>query len=95
MEQMLNYIQEATKYLDVLTQKRNDGGYIVVPYKLTHLTYRKNVFTYWPGKSSISLIILGPGYLPKRKPFRTVDEMKNYHIAEMIVSKYNEIMALK
>lgn len=89
---MLLYIQDVIKDLDVFTEKRGDEANIVVPNKLRHLTTRKNVFTYWPGKSSIGLIILGTGYLPKRKSFHSVEEMENFHLAEMIVSKYNEMV---
>lgn len=66
MEVMMNYIKEAIKELDVFTEERGDGAIIVVPNKLRHRKTNKNVFTYWPGVSSMGLIILGKGYLPKR-----------------------------
>lgn len=94
MEQMIKYIQDIIKDLDVFTEKRDSGGYIVVPYKLSHLSTRKNVFTYWPRPraSTVGLIILGQGYLPKNKTFHSVEEMEKSRVAEKILSKYIEMV---
>ena len=86
-DQMIRYILDAVEQLDVVIEKRNDGGYIVVANKLKHLSRGKNIVTYWPTASSVALIILG--LIPNRTTFYTVNDMKNMNVAERIVEKYN------
>lgn len=90
VDQMLKYILGAIEPLDVSIEKRNDGGYIIVANKLKHLSRGKNVATYWPTSSSVALIVLG--LIPNRTTFYSVNDMKNRHVAEKIVEKYNLMM---
>jgi hypothetical protein len=73
VEQMLEYIKNSIKDLDVFIEKRGDGGYIAVVSKLKHLKRGKNVFTYWPTSSSVAVIILG---LLPRKTYYSIQEME-------------------
>jgi hypothetical protein len=89
MEDMVQFIEEAIKDLDVFVEKRGDGGYIVVADKLRHLSKGKNIVTYWTTSCSVAVIILG---LLPRKTFHSVDEMKEYKVAEKIRIKYHEMV---
>jgi hypothetical protein len=89
VKEMLEYIDNVVKELDVTIEKRNDGGYIAVANSLSHLSKRRNVFTYWPTSVSVRLIILG---LLPLKTFYSVEEMRNDKVAEKIRSKYNEMV---
>ena len=75
--------------MDVFVEKRGDGGYIVVANKLRHLSKGKNIVTYWPTSYSVAVIILG---LLPRKTFHSVEEMKQYQVAEKIRTKYNQMV---
>ena len=89
MEEMLEYIKDIIKDLDVLVEKRNDGGYIAVANKLKHLSKGKNVFTYWPTSSSVAVIILG---LLPRKTYHSIEEMEKDQVAAKIRAKYSEMV---
>lgn len=86
---MMDYLNEIIKEMDIVVEKRGDGGYIAVANQLKHLKVGKNVFTYWPRSASVAIIILG---LLPRKTYHDVEEMKKDQVASKIKSKYNEMV---
>lgn len=89
VNEMLEYLEDSIKDLDVFVEKRGDGGYIAVANKLSHKKTGKNIFTYWPTSSSVAVIILR--ILP-RKPYHSVQEMKDDQLADKIKRKYMEMV---
>lgn len=89
MEEMLEYINNIIKELDVFVEERGDGGYAVVANKLKHLSKYKNIFTYWSTLSSVSIIILGK---LDKTPYHSVKEMENDQVATKIRKKYGELV---
>ena len=89
VEQMLEYIKNSIKDLDVFIEKRGDGGYIAVVSKLKHLKRGKNVFTYWPTSSSVAVIILG---LLPRKTYYSIQEMEEDKLVTKIKLKYKQMV---
>lgn len=84
---MREYLNKSTEGMAVHFKTRNDGGVIV---ELNSPTTRvKNLFTFWPTLSSISVIILG--LLEPRKVYRSVYDMEQDRVATKIKSKYNEL----
>lgn len=90
MEQMIQYINDAIKDLDVFVEVRGDGGNIIVANKLKHLSRGKNIATYWTSSVSVAVIVLG---LLPRKTFYSVEQMKLDQVAEKIRAKYSEMVA--
>lgn len=86
---MVEYINNSVKDLDITIEKRNDGGYIIVANKLRYRKSGKNVATYWVTSSSVSVIILG--VIP-RTTFYILDEMERAEIAQKIRMKYYDMV---
>lgn len=91
ISQMIAYINAAIKDLDVFTEERDGGGYIIVANALRHKTNGKNVATYWVTSKSVSVIILRK---MEKTPFYSVEEMKEQKVAEKINAKYREMLRL-
>lgn len=89
MEQMLEYIEEASKDLDISIEKRSDGGFIAVANEMNHLAKGRNVFTYWTTSYSVAVIILR---LLPRTTYHCVEDMEKDQVAAKIRAKYNEIV---
>ncbi len=89
VEQILKYIKDSIKDLDVVVKKRNAGGYIVVANELRHLSQGKNIFTYWPTSSSVAIIILK---LLPRKTYYSIEEMEKDQVATKIREKYRQMV---
>lgn len=88
--QMIAYINDAIKDLDVFTEKRKDGGNIIVANALSHKTNGKNVATYWVTSKSVSVIILSKKM--EKTLFQSVEEMEEKKVAEKINIMYHEMV---
>lgn len=91
MKELVNYLQDAMRGLDIFVETRGDGARIAVANKLRHRAKGKNVFTYWPTQSSVAVIILG---LLPRKTYHSVEELIRDKVAEKIKSKYSDMVGV-
>lgn len=90
IEEMVGYIKDSVKDLDVFIEKRNDGGYIIVANELRHKKSGKNVGTYWVNGNSVAVIIMSD--IPRTTFYRLTD-MKDIGLAQKIRAKYSAMLS--
>lgn len=87
ISQMIEYLTNSTKEMNLKFIKRADGA-IIAELK-NPITRVKNVFTYWETSISISVRVIG--LIDPRKTYYSVQQMEHDELLNKIKAKYNEI----